>query len=1344
MPGDTIQISDADNQLVAMMTLNEMWDDYDDPNDVEESVVYVYDGLTRWGYVDTDHNAQHDSGTETLLDSVAVLDTNGDYVSITNYENDGATISSVTTFDWPLEGYQVTRILDAAGDTIQISDADNQLVAMMTLNEMWDDYDDPNDVEESVVYVYDGLTRWGYVDTDHNAQHDSGTETLLDSVAVLDTNGDYVSITNYENDGATISSVTTFDWPLEGYQVTRILDAAGDTIQISDADNQLVAMMTLNEMWDDYDDPNDVEESVVYVYDGLTRWGYVDTDHNAQHDSGTETLLDSVAVLDTNGDYVSITNYENDGATISSVTTFDWPLEGYQVTRILDAAGDTIQISDADNQLVAMMTLNEMWDDYDDPNDVEESVVYVYDGLTRWGYVDTDHNAQHDSGTETLLDSVAVLDTNGDYVSITNYENDGATISSVTTFDWPLEGYQVTRILDAAGDTIQISDADNQLVAMMTLNEMWDDYDDPNDVEESVVYVYDGLTRWGYVDTDHNAQHDSGTETLLDSVAVLDTNGDYVSITNYENDGATISSVTTFDWPLEGYQVTRILDAAGDTIQISDADNQLVAMMTLNEMWDDYDDPNDVEESVVYVYDGLTRWGYVDTDHNAQHDSGTETLLDSVAVLDTNGDYVSITNYENDGATISSVTTFDWPLEGYQVTRILDAAGDTIQISDADNQLVAMMTLNEMWDDYDDPNDVEESVVYVYDGLTRWGYVDTDHNAQHDSGTETLLDSVAVLDTNGDYVSITNYENDGATISSVTTFDWPLEGYQVTRILDAAGDTIQISDADNQLVAMMTLNEMWDDYDDPNDVEESVVYVYDGLTRWGYVDTDHNAQHDSGTETLLDSVAVLDTNGDYVSITNYENDGATISSVTTFDWPLEGYQVTRILDAGGDTIQISDADNQLVAMMTLNEMWDDYDDPNDVEESVVYVYDGLTRWGYVDTDHNAQHDSGTETLLDSVAVLDTNGDYVSITNYENDGATISSVTTFDWPLEGYQVTRILDAAGDTIQISDADNQLVAMMTLNEMWDDYDDPNDVEESVVYVYDGLTRWGYVDTDHNAQHDSGTETLLDSVAVLDTNGDYVSITNYENDGATISSVTTFDWPLEGYQVTRVLDAGGDTIQISDADNQLVAMMTLNEMWDDYDDPNDVEESVVYVYDGLTRWGYVDTDHNAQHDSGTETLLDSVAVLDTNGDYVSITNYENDGATISSVTTFDWPLEGYQVTRILDAAGDTIQISDADNQLVAMMTLNEMWDDYDDPNDVEESVVYVYDQSTRWGYVDTDHNAQHDSGTETLLDSVAVRWIRNGDYVSITNYEPTVATISSVTTFDWPLEGYQVTRIT
>ncbi len=1248
-----------------------------------------------------------------MLDSVAVLDTNGDYVSITNYENDGATISSVTTFDWPLEGYQVTRILDAAGDTIQISDADNQLVAMMTLNEMWDDYDDPNDVEESVVYVYDGLTRWGYVDTDHNAQHDSGTETLLDSVAVLDTNGDYVSITNYENDGATISSVTTFDWPLEGYQVTRILDAAGDTIQISDADNQLVAMMTLNEMWDDYDDPNDVEESVVYVYDGLTRWGYVDTDHNAQHDSGTETLLDSVAVLDTNGDYVSITNYENDGATISSVTTFDWPLEGFQVTRVLDAGGDTIQISDADNQLVAMMTLNEMWDDYDDPNDVEKSVVYVYDTQYRWGYVDTDHNAQHDSGTETLLDSVAEFDGNGEYISITNYEADGTTISMVTTFDWPLEGYQVTRVLDAAGDTIQISNADNQMVAIMTLNEMWDDYDDPNDVEESVVYVYDGLVRWGYVDIDKNAQHDSGTETLLDSVAEFDGNGDYVSITNYDDDGTTITSVTTFDWPVEGYQVTRIVnDPAGkDTIQISDADNQLVAMMTLNASWGNYEDPDDVDESTVYTYtqdgDNQMRVGYVDTSKDAVHDA-TELNLASVMVFDNDGDVISITGYLADGQTMSYIVTYDEPQENWSTQRSINSpfTRDSLTIFDNEGLVRASQTTEgTLLDGPPESDTITESTVYVYDDTVRWGYMDVAKNGLYESENDTVLENKVQYDTNGSVLSATYWSYDEETQTSSLyrvdeynkEFGVDNDGYVTTTLYNypGAGDMqIQVSNPDGQL----TKKREWD-----NDSQSWTYIVYSyplDTERYGFIDLDNDGVGDQlesrakfdANDNMISNTALFRSGGSYwnqgeiqyITVYNYDGTIATSYNKTPQEGAADGDFVTYQYNREGTLSRIEQYD------ISANKMTADY------YMSGLLI---LTEIYAITVNGNPPVKTGNVTIGELLETIERNSQVLP------DGRT--RITNPDTGL-----VQVYDSEGNLVETTDNQKVVNIYYYDNEgnyvrednlgykiVW--YGDPTDPETTYTTYYNEMNSittysfivplgrgndWRMIQTEYWAdglviERDYETQDITSiSRYERETNGDLVTETIiYQHKVKTISEM---NWPESGWRA--VLIPGGaendnDAVMIVDEANKLRGYMEILKS-SSYKSTSNIILSVVYDYDTSgNRIGYVDTDKDGIWDEGTET-----------------TQYSY---------TETWSVDDTkEVTRIFDAGGDIIEIRDADfnGKLRARMVLNGtgLSYDYNDPSDVATSNLYLYNADGTWDvYVENSNkNGVYDGdGSET-----------------------------------------------
>ena len=1328
--GDTIQISDNDGNLAAMMTLKETWGDYKNGSEVESSVVYVYAGEYRWGYVDADCDAVKDA-SDTLVSSVAQLDGEGNIINVTSYKEDGVTISSVTEFNWPAEDYSATRILDEDGDTIQISDNDGNLAAMMTLKETWGDYKNGSEVESSVVYVYAGEYRWGYVDADCDAVKDA-SDTLVSSVAQLDGEGNIINVTSYKEDGVTISSVTEFNWPAEDYSATRILDEDGDTIQISDNDGNLAAMMTLKETWGDYKNGSEVESSVVYVYAGEYRWGYVDADCDAVKDA-SDTLVSSVAQLDGEGNIINVTSYKEDGVTISSVTEFNWPAEDYSATRILDEDGDTIQISDNDGNLAAMMTLKDTWGDYKNGSEVESSVVYVYAGDYRWGYVDADCDAVKDA-SDTLVSSVAQLDGEGNIINVTSYKEDGVTISSVTEFNWPAEDYSATRILDEDGDTIQISDNDGNLAAMMTLKETWGDYKNGSEVESSVVYVYAGEYRWGYVDADCDAVKDA-SDTLVSSVAQLDGEGNIINVTSYKEDGTTISSVTEFNWPAEDYSATRILDEDGDTIQISDNDGNLAAMMTLKETWGDYKNGSEVESSVVYVYAGEYRWGYVDADCDAVKDA-SDTLVSSVAQLDGEGNIINVTSYKEDGVTISSVTEFNWPAEDYSATRILDEDGDTIQISDNDGNLAAMMTLKDTWGDYKNGSEVESSVVYVYAGEYRWGYVDADCDAVKDA-SDTLVSSVAQLDGEGNIINVTSYKEDGVTISSVTEFNWPAEDYSATRILDEDGDTIQISDNDGNLAAMMTLKETWGDYKNGSEVESSVVYVYAGEYRWGYVDADCDAVKDA-SDTLVSSVAQLDGEGNIINVTSYKEDGVTISSVTEFNWPAEDYSATRILDEDGDTIQISDNDGNLAAMMTLKETWGDYKNGSEVESSVVYVYAGEYRWGYVDADCDAVKDA-SDTLVSSVAQLDGEGNIINVTSYKEDGVTISSVTEFNWPAEDYSATRILDEDGDTIQISDNDGNLAAMMTLKETWGDYKNGSEVESSVVYVYAGEYRWGYVDADCDAVKDA-SDTLVSSVAQLDGEGNIINVTSYKEDGTTISSVTEFNWPAEDYSATRILDEDGDTIQISDNDGNLAAMMTLKETWGDYKNGSEVESSVVYVYAGEYRWGYVDADCDAVKDA-SDTLVSSVAQLDGEGNIINVTSYKEDGVTISSVTEFNWPAEDYSATRILDEDGDTIQISDNDGNLAAMMTLKETWGDYKNGSEVESSVVYVYAGDYRWGYVDADCDAVKDT-SDTLVSSVA-QLDGEGNIINVTSYKEDGVTISSVTEFNWPAEDYSATRI-
>ena len=1205
---------------------------------------------------------------------------------------------------------------------IQISDNDGNLAAMMTLKEKWGDYKNGSEVASSVVYVYAGEYRWGYVDADCDAVKDA-SDTLVSSVAQLDGEGNIINVTSYKEDGITISSVTEFNWPAEDYSATRILDDDGDMIQISDNDGNLAAMMTLKEKWGDYKNGSEVASSVVYVYAGEYRWGYVDADCDAVKDA-SDTLVSSVAQLDGEGNIINMTSYKEDGITISSVTEFNWPAEDYSATRILDDDGDMIQISDNDGNLAAMMTLKEKWGDYKNGSEVASSVVYVYAGEYRWGYVDADCDAVKDA-SDTLVSSVAQLDGEGNIINVTSYKEDGITISSVTEFNWPAEDYSATRILDDDGDMIQISDNDGNLAAMMTLKEKWGDYKNGSEVESSVVYVYAGNYRWGYVDADCDAVKDA-SDTLVSSVAQLDGEGNIINVTSYKEDGITISSVTEFNWPAEDYSATRILDDDGDMIQISDNDGNLAAMMTLKEKWGDYKNGSEVASSVVYVYAGEYRWGYVDADCDAVKDA-SDTLVSSVAQLDGEGNIINMTSYKEDGITISSVTEFNWPAEDYTATRILDDDGDMIQISDNDGNLAAMMTLKEKWGDYKSGSEVASSVVYVYAGEYRWGYVDADCDAVKDA-SDTLVSSVAQLDGEGNIINMTSYKEDGITISSVTEFNWPAEDYTATRILDEDGDTIQISDNDGNLSAMMTLNKMWGNYKNGgSDIDTSTVYVYAGSYRWGYYDTNKNAVKDA-TDTLVASVAEFDNDGNIINITSYKEDGATISSVTEFNWPAEDNSATRILDVDGDTIQISDNDGNLAVMMTLNKMWGNYKNGgSDIESSTIYVYDGSYRWGYYDTNKNAVKDA-TDTLVASVAEFDNDGNYISITSYKTDGATISSVTEFDWPIEDYTVTRLVNepAGKSTIQISDNEGQLCCMMTMATQWADYRTPSLVDESILYEYneigDNTQRVGYVDENGNALKDSG-EIKLDSIMIYDNEGSIVSITGYLFDGATMQYIATYDVPMEDWNTQKMINSPftRDTITIFDNEGRVRATQTTEGTIADPESDYDViDESTVYVYEDTVRWGYTDTAKDGLYDSDNDTILENKVQYDTNGNVLSATYFSYDEATMTTAISrvdvyndeFGTPHEGYVTTYLYNYPGDddmVKQLSDPDGNLV-------MKHEYDNDSDAWTYLVYRYPvDAERYGYIDKDCDGGYSAGDQ--LESYAV-FDENGNLSSVTEY--------------------------
>ena len=1082
------------------MTLKETWADYKVGANVESSTVFVYDGSYRWGYVDENKNGIKDGGDNVSLEGF-------------NSFTSGIDPNTISELDWLVFGGEV---LDR---TIQQGSDGNK----------WIHIDFASIAGQGPNWVTLGLAQ--KAGSEYMPPLNLTGATIRFDIRVSDLDAYFskvisIEIVDDEGNTARLQNSALLDMPDESDGWVTLEFFVEDLTHYETGTAPDLTMIEKVQLLFLQTETDIVETGAGIDIDNLRV---------------NEPLLQSVALLDNEGNILNVTSYKEDGATISSVTEFNWPAEDYSATRILDEDGDTVQISDNDGNLSAIMTLKETWADYKVGANVESSTVFVYDGSYRWGYVDADCDAVKDT-EDTLVSSVALLDNEGNILNVTSYKEDGATISSVTEFNWPAEDYSATRILDEDGDTVQISDNDGNLSAIMTLKETWADYKVGANVESSTVFVYDGSYRWGYVDADCDAVKDA-EDTLVSSVALLDNEGNILNVTSYKEDGATISSVTEFNWPAEDYSATRILDEDGDTVQISDNDGNLSAIMTLKETWADYKVGANVESSTVFVYDGSYRWGYVDADCDAVKDT-EDTLVSSVALLDNEGNILNVTSYKEDGATISSVTEFNWPAEDYSATRILDEDGDTVQISDNDGNLSAIMTLKETWADYKVGANVESSTVFVYDGSYRWGYVDADCDAVKDT-EDTLVSSVALLDNEGNILNVTSYKEDGATISSVTEFNWPAEDYSATRILDEDGDTVQISDNDGNLSTIMTLKETWADYKVGANVESSTVFVYDGSYRWGYVDADCDAVKDT-EDTLVSSVALLDNEGNILNVTSYKEDGATISSVTEFNWPAEDYSATRILDEDGDTIQISDNDGILSAIMTLKETWADYKVGANVESSTVYVYDGSYRWGYVDADCDAVKDT-EDTLVSSVALLDNEGNILNVTSYKEDGATISSVTEFNWPAEDYSATRILDEDGDTVQISDNDGNLSAIMTLKETWADYKVGANVESSTVYVYDGSYRWGYVDADCDAVKDT-EDTLVSSVALLDNEGNILNVTSYKEDGATISSVTEFNWPAEDYSATRILDEDGDTVQISDNDGNLSAIMTLKETWADY----------------------------------------------------------------------------------------------------------------------------------------------------------------------------------------------------
>ncbi|MDX9702420.1 MAG: DUF2963 domain-containing protein, partial [Candidatus Auribacterota bacterium] len=977
------------------------------------------------------------------------------------------------------------------------------------------------------------------------------------------------------------------------------------------------------------------------------------------------------------------------------------------------------------------------WVDYKNASNVDSSSVYVYDGDYRWGYVDTNKNGLKDV-TETLLESVAEFDNEGNIVSVTSYEEDGATISSVSEFDWPESGYTATRILDEEGDTVQLS-KDGQMMGMMTLTGTWVDYKNASNVDSSSVYVYDGDYRWGYVDTNKNGLKDV-TETLLESVAEFDNEGNIVSVTSYDNDGATISTVTKFNWPYTKYTVTRIVNnpAGKDTIQISDDNNSLYAIMTMSSLWGDYTNPADVSESTIYVYtqdgDNRLRTGYVDTNKNAIRDAG-EDNLDSVMLFDNDGDIISITGYLADGETMEYIVTYDHPMPDWSTQRSINNpfTRDSITIFDNEGRIRATQTTEgTLLDGPPASETITESTVYVYENTVRWGYTDVAKNGVYDADNDTILENKVQFDSNGKVVSATywNYDETTQTLSLFRIdeynkeFGETREGYVTTTLFDYPGpedQQIQVSNPDGKL----TKKREWD-----NATQTWTYIIYDYPLedeRYGYIDHDNNGTVSAGDQ--LESRAKFDANENLISntvlfrsggaywnqgeirtITHYNYNGTISTKINKMpqEGSADGDYTTYNYNRDGNLYRIDHFD------ISEGKLFADYLMNGFVTMTEIYaitvtgtppIRDGnVTIGALLEVIYK-----NTQTLPDGrVRVTDPDTGLIQI--YNSQGQLVEST-------DNQKVVNIYyyDNEGNFVREDNLGYKIV--------W--YGDPSDPNTGYTVYYNQLNsittyeftvplgrgnEWRMIQNEYWAdglliQRDFETQDIISIVKYeRDSQSDLVTETViYQH---RLKTVTEMNWPQSGWRA--VLIPGGaendnDAVMIIDNTNKLRGYMEILKS-SSYKSTGNIILSVVYDYDTSgNQIGYVDANKDGIWQSSTETTMYSY--------------------------TEKWSVdETKEVTRIFKAGGDIIEIRDAtfNGKLRAKIVLNGTGFsyDYNNPLHVATSNLYLYNSDGSWDiYVEnTNKNGIFDndgSETDTGYDGVPNERSHNGAMMQVLDNE-------------------------
>ena len=208
-----------------------------------------------------------------------------------------------------------------------------------------------------------------------------------------------------------------------------------------------------------------------------------------------------------------------------------------------------------------------------------------------------------------------------------------------------------------------------------------------------------------------------------------------------------------------------------------------------------------------------------------------------------------------------------------------------------------------------------------------------------------------------------------------------------------------------------------------------------------------------------------------------------------------------------------------------------------------------------------------------------------------------------------------------------------------------------------------------------------------------DILTIEKFERDGSNnltnetiiyqnkLKLITEMNWPYTDWRAVQVPGLGendNDAVFIVDQANKLRGYMEIkkNSSVTKYKDPANIVLSVVYDYDeDGNRVGYVDTDKDGIWDEGVETTLYSY--------------------------TEEWSQDSTkEVTRIYNASGDTIIISDAtfNGKKRAKMVLTGTGLDYNVTTNVSTSELYLYDNDGSWNiYTDVNRNGVYDSGTDT-----------------------------------------------